>query len=145
MKSMFPDQAVAITGFPIAIASVMVRPVPSERCKETYASQAAIRSRISCGPIGGVNRDRIALGRGCQRCKVFCVRLCIDALDDEPDSIRRREGFLECLNQGKRVLSLEVTMKIKNEKVDKLFAGHAQPASAVVSRAQGSTAKNRGD
>jgi hypothetical protein len=48
MKSMFPDQEVAITGFPRAIASVIVSPVPSERCRETYASHAAIKSRNSC-------------------------------------------------------------------------------------------------
>ena len=34
-KSVFPDQLVATTGFPVSIASAMVRPNPSARCSDT--------------------------------------------------------------------------------------------------------------
>src|SRR5579871_5059111 len=47
MKSVLPDQPVAITGLPRAMASAMVSPRPSERCSETYTSHAAIKSSSS--------------------------------------------------------------------------------------------------
>ena len=48
MKSRLPEYPVAMTGLPSSIASAIVMPKPSERCRETYASQLCI-SRVRSG------------------------------------------------------------------------------------------------
>ena len=41
MKLMFPDQPVAMTGLPNAIASSKLSPIPLERCNDTSTSRLA--------------------------------------------------------------------------------------------------------
>ncbi len=47
MKSMLPDQAVAMTARPRLIASIRCSPRPSERCVETITSQEAYSESTS--------------------------------------------------------------------------------------------------
>ena len=132
MKSTLPDQPVAITGLPSAMACAGTRPKPSERCSEITISAAAISPAMSAsGSMPSIKRilPAPAIAVSSSR-RAHCAPLSID-FDRQHAVARVAERLAERGDGGERVLAAEGGAEMEHVEHDQGIGRQAELAAHV--------------